>query len=89
MVANSRTIIAIEYLAAAQGIDFHHPLLTSPPLQSALARLRRDVPPLEQDRMLSGDIEIADALIRSGAMVRAAVGVALPTLSPPPGLLGE
>jgi histidine ammonia-lyase len=89
MVANSRTIIAIEYLAAAQGIDFHHPLLTSPPLQSALARLRRDVLPLEQDRILSGDIEIADALIRSGAMVRAAVGVALPTLSPPPGLLGE
>jgi len=81
MVANSRTIVAIEYLAAAQGIDFHHPLLTSPPLQAALARLRQDVPPLEQDRMLSGDIETAEALIRRGAVVAAATGVALPTLN--------
>jgi len=80
MVANSRTIVAIEYLAAAQGIDFHHPLLTSPPLQAALARLRRDVPPLEQDRMLSGDIATADALIREGAVVGAAAGIVLPTL---------
>lgn len=81
MVENSRTIVAIEYLAAAQGIDFHYPLLTSPPLQSALARLRRDVPVLEHDRILSGDIALADALIRSGAVVAAAAGVALPALS--------
>jgi histidine ammonia-lyase len=81
MVANSRTIVAIEYLAAAQGIDFHQPLLTSRPLQGALARLRRDVPVLEQDRMLSGDIEIADALIRSRALLQATLGITLPTLS--------
>jgi histidine ammonia-lyase len=89
MVENSRTIIAIEYLAASQGIDFHHPLQTSPPLQSALVRLREEVPALEQDRFLSGDIAIADALIRSGAVARAAAGVALPTLTPTPGPLGE
>lgn len=83
MVANSRTIVAIEYLAAAQGIDFHHPLLTSPPLQGALQRLRRDVPPLDQDRMLSGDIATAEALIRGGAVVGTAAGVALPTLRAP------
>jgi histidine ammonia-lyase len=81
MTANSRTIIAIEYLAAAQGIDFHQPLLSSAPLQGALARLRCEVPPLDLDRILSGDIEIADALIRSGALVQAAIGVTLPTLS--------
>jgi histidine ammonia-lyase len=81
MVANSRTIVAIEYLAAAQGIDFHRPLLTSPPLQSALACLRREVPPLDEDRMLSPDIARADALIRSGALVEAASEVVLPRLA--------
>jgi histidine ammonia-lyase len=86
LVENSETIVAIEYLAAAQGIDFHHPLLTSPPLQSALARLRAEVPALEQDRMLSGDIARAEAFIRSGAIVDAAAGVALPTLKAPPAL---
>jgi histidine ammonia-lyase len=84
MVTNSRTIVAIEYLAAAQGIDFHQPLLTSQPLQGALARLRRDVPMLEQDRMLSGDIEIADALIRSRALVQAILSLPLPALSAVP-----
>ena len=81
MVENTGTIIAIEFLAVAQGIDFHHPLLTSQPLQSVLARLRREVPPLAEDRILSGDIATADALIRSGAVTQAAVGVALPSLS--------
>jgi len=85
MVENSRTIVAIEYLAAAQGIDFHAPLLTSPPLQSALARLRRDVSFLEHDRILSGDIALADALIRSGRVAEAAAGVSLPTFSAPQG----
>jgi histidine ammonia-lyase len=89
MVANSRTIIAIEYLAAAQGIDFHLPLLTSRPLQNALARLRRDVPVLEQDRMLSVDIEIADALIRSCALVQATSGITLPTASARSDLRGQ
>ncbi|MGO8917256.1 MAG: histidine ammonia-lyase [Stellaceae bacterium] len=80
MAANSRTIIAIEYLAAAQGIEFHRPLATSPPLEGALARLRRDVPFLEQDRMLSRDIDIADMLIRSGALMRAIAGIGVPTV---------
>jgi len=81
MVANSRTIVAIEYLAAAQGIDLLRPLLTSPPLQAALACLRREVPPLDEDRMLSPDIARADTLIRSGALAEAAA-LSLPTLNP-------
>ncbi|HZB94309.1 MAG TPA: histidine ammonia-lyase [Stellaceae bacterium] len=78
LVANSRAIVAIEYLAAAQGIDFLHPLLTSPPLQAALALLRRDVPALDEDRMLSPDIARADTLIRSAALAEAAA-LPLPT----------
>jgi histidine ammonia-lyase len=81
MVANTRRIIAIELLAAAQGIDYHRPLTSSVPLQNALARLRRDVSFLESDRMLSIDIEAADALVRSGALIEATNGVALPRLS--------
>jgi histidine ammonia-lyase len=81
MVANTCRIIAIELLAAAQGIDFHRPLTSSLPLQNALARLRRDVSFLESDRMLSIDIEAADALVRSGVLIEATNGVALPRLS--------
>lgn len=80
MVANTRAIVAIELLAAAQGIDFHAPLTSSAPLQRALARLRRDVPFLEADRMLSGDIAAAGDLVRSGDLIAAANPIALPGL---------
>lgn len=77
MAANAAAIVAIELLAAAQGCDFHAPLRSSEALESARARLRREVPALEHDRYLHPDIEAAIALVRSGEMI-ASVGYALP-----------
>jgi histidine ammonia-lyase len=73
MAANTRTIIAIELLAAAQGIDFHRPLTSSPLLEEVHAVLRAEVTRLDDDRYLAPDINAATDLIG-----RDAVGEALP-----------
>jgi histidine ammonia-lyase len=62
---NLRTILAVEYLAAAQGIDFHKPLETSAPLAQVHALLRARVPFLERDRFFAPDIAAAEALVEA------------------------
>ncbi|HQR57529.1 MAG TPA: histidine ammonia-lyase [Burkholderiaceae bacterium] len=66
MAANSATIVGIELLAAAQGIDFHRPLATSPRLAPVHGRLRERVPFYEVDRILAPDIAAATELVASG-----------------------
>lgn len=68
---NLSRILGIELLCAAQGIEFRSPLKTSEPLQRALARLRRDIPSLEEDRYLATDLEGAAGLVREGALAEA------------------
>ena len=63
MAANLRAILGIEYLAAAQGCDFHAPLPSSPPLERARALLRARVPGLEEDRHMAPDMQQAIALL--------------------------
>ena len=62
---NLGKILAIEWLAAAQGIGFRAPLKTGARLASAVARLRAVVPPLEEDRYMAPDIEAAVDLARA------------------------
>jgi histidine ammonia-lyase len=66
MADNTATIVAIELLAAAQGIDFRRPLRTSAPLEEAHAMVRRVAPHLEGDRFLATDIEAARPLVARG-----------------------
>ncbi len=68
MIYNTAHILAIEWLAAAQGIEFLRPLRSSPALEQAHGLLRAQVPALEQDRYLAPDIENAHALVRSGCL---------------------
>jgi histidine ammonia-lyase len=72
MAANALNIVAIEYLAAAQGCEFHAPMTSSAPLERARALLRERVPRLEEDRHLAPDIAQAAELVRSGALVASA-----------------
>src|SRR6185436_1082967 len=72
MADNAGTVIAIELLAAAQGCDFHRPLISSPPLEAVRTLLRREVPHLDEDRALHPDQQAATRLIRSGAVIEAA-----------------
>lgn len=67
MASNTAGIVAVELLAAAQGLDFRAPLKTSPRLEEAKALLRSKVPFYDRDRWFSPDIEAAQDLIDSSA----------------------
>lgn len=56
ILENTRNVIAIEYMCAAQGIDLLAPLQPSAPLKNALTAIREVVPALDDDRALSPDI---------------------------------
>jgi histidine ammonia-lyase len=70
MADNTAGIVAIELLAAAQGIDFRRPLKSSAPLEEAHAIVRRVAPHLDGDRYLALDIEAVTPLVRDGTFAR-------------------
>lgn len=63
MAANLGHVIGIEYLAAAQGCDFHAPLKSSVELERARALLRGEVPMLQEDRHFAPDMAVATGLL--------------------------
>jgi histidine ammonia-lyase len=81
MTANLQTILGVELLCAVQGIELRAPLTTSPPLARVVERLRRDVPHLQDDRLLAPELGIAARMIASGEAV-AASDIAMPALRP-------
>ncbi|HEV2702208.1 MAG TPA: histidine ammonia-lyase [Steroidobacteraceae bacterium] len=68
MTRNAATVVAIELLCAGQGIEFHRPLTSSPPLERGLAMLRQRVSNYDHDRLIHPDIEAATALVESGEL---------------------
>ena len=79
MLANSADIVAIELLAAAQGLEFHRPTKSSPAIEKAIGAVRSVSPPYKEDRSLSRDIERLAAMIDSGEFCEHAASV-LPSL---------
>ena len=75
MAGNSSGIVAIELLAAAQGIDLRAPLRTSPRLQEVHALVRSRVGFYAHDRYFAPDITAIQALVESGAFQRFARGL--------------
>jgi histidine ammonia-lyase len=73
MADNTAGIVAIELLAAAQGIDLRAPLKSSPALEAAKAALRQSVAFWDQDRAMYPDIAAAKALVQSGKLKSLAV----------------
>jgi histidine ammonia-lyase len=63
VVENLRLVLAVEYLAAGQGIELRRPLESSPALARAWAHLRQQGPFLQEDRFLQADILQAAALL--------------------------
>lgn len=66
MIDNTKTILAIELLAASQGLEFHKPLVTSPQLQVAYKNVRNYVAPYDKDRYFAPDIEVMKNRIAEG-----------------------
>lgn len=65
ILENISNILAIELLAACQGIDLRRPLQSSPALEKAWKTLRQDVAAWGEDRYFAPDIEKARALLTS------------------------
>jgi histidine ammonia-lyase len=75
MAANSAGIVAIELLAAAQGIDFRAPLKTSSRLQQVHALIRSRVAFYDHDRYFAPDIALIQSLVESGEFRRFVPGL--------------
>jgi histidine ammonia-lyase len=72
------TVLAIEILTAARGIDLRAPLAPAPATGAVIAALRERVPGPGPDRHLAPEIAAAVDLVRTGALL-AAANSALPT----------
>ncbi len=75
MLDNVANIIAIELLAAAQGIDFHHPKKSSEIIENAIAGLREISPSYGEDRSLSIDIQRVATRIDQGEFTDCAASI--------------
>lgn len=66
LAENARDVIAIELLAAAQGIDLRRPLQTSGTLEDMVAAVRAAVPFYDRDRPFTPDISAIAQLVAAG-----------------------
>jgi len=75
MLDNVAGIVAIELLAAGQGIEFHRPLRSSPPLERVHAEIRKLSERYVDDRPLADDIGRVRDAIRAGRFLCYAEGL--------------
>jgi histidine ammonia-lyase len=66
MLQNTAHIVAIELLAAAQGIEFLRPLHSSPALEGVMRLVRSVSPAMMADRSLARDIAAMHHLVAAG-----------------------
>lgn len=64
VVRNLETILAIEWMTAAQALHFRRPAHSAPQLESIIAKYRAVVAPLEEDRVLHDDIMASVQFLR-------------------------
>ncbi len=81
MTDNLFSIVGIEALCAAQGIDLRRPLATSPALNTVRRTVRDVVPELQDDRYMADDLQRANELIASGRLAGAVAAGVLPALA--------
>ena len=63
---NAAGVVAIELIAAAQGVDYHAPLKTSPQLQALHAKVRALSPHLQTDRYWADEMAALQAAVLAG-----------------------
>ncbi|RZJ04228.1 MAG: histidine ammonia-lyase [Brevundimonas sp.] len=78
MAENTATVVGIELLAAAQGLEFHRPLTSSSELEQVFAIVREAAAPYTSDHYFAPDIERATDGVRAGRY-RAFAGDLLPS----------
>jgi histidine ammonia-lyase len=70
VVGNVLRVIAIELLCGAQGLEFRDGLIPGRGVAAAHGCIRKAIPPLEDDRPQSPDIETLSEMVRDGSLVR-------------------
>ena len=65
---NAAGIVAVELIAAAQGVDYHAPLKTSAKLQAVHARVREISPRLDRDRYWAEEMAALQAAVLRGGV---------------------
>jgi histidine ammonia-lyase len=80
MAENTRGILAVEWLAACQGLDLREGLKTSPKLEKARGILRSQVAFYDKDRFFAPDILAASELLASRCLNELVAGQLLPSL---------
>lgn len=68
MAENTRGILAVELLAAVQGVDFRRPLKSTEKLESAYEIIRHHVSFYDHDRYFSPDIEKISNVVKDGEL---------------------
>ncbi|WP_417607026.1 histidine ammonia-lyase [Oceanimonas baumannii] len=68
MAENTRGVLAIEWLAACQGLDFRGGMKTTESLEQARQTLRERVSYYDKDRFFGPDIEQANALLKDNVL---------------------
>jgi histidine ammonia-lyase len=63
----ARSVVAIELLCGATGLDHHRPLKSGKRVEQAYDAIRKLVPPLDEDRSPAPDIAAIETLIAQGA----------------------
>jgi histidine ammonia-lyase len=75
ILENARWVIAIEILSATQALEFHLPLLPGPGVAAATRLVRSVVPPLDGDRIMTGDLAAVRDLVVSRSLRDAVAAV--------------
>jgi len=79
MAENLRAILAIELLAACQGLDLRRPARSSPVLERVHTTVRERVAPWHEDRFFAPDLEAACQLLVAGTAVAPVPASLLPS----------
>lgn len=65
VIENTRTVLAMELFAAAEGLEFLRPLASSPRVEKVHSQIRKTVQSVRKDRYLAPDIERMCNLLKS------------------------
>ncbi|MEA3079447.1 MAG: histidine ammonia-lyase, partial [Sphingomonadales bacterium] len=72
---NAAGVIAVELMAAAEGIDYHAPLKTSPKLQQIYAAVRAHSPHFTADRYWADEMSALQSAVLAGEISAEGVGL--------------
>lgn len=71
VLRNVKACLGIEFLCNTQGLDLLRPLKTTTALEEVYKLIRKDVAPITEDRVFSGDIDHITSLISNFAILEA------------------